>query len=130
MSPLHTLSRHIAAGLLLVFTLGGVLLPAVHEVEHGLERQALQVVHENANGHHHHAEGEDHGVEFQPPCSKKVDTELTCVLCHGFTVVISEQPVAEDTLTPNRQPWQIVAAEASRGSDEHILVRGPPAQIV
>lgn len=126
---MQTLRLHSAVVLLAVFTLGGVVLPAMHEVEHALERQEQLGSHESTD-HHHHTDGEDHGTEIQPPCAQKLDSELTCVLCHGVSGFVSEQVAVTGTLLEGRQLWEIIAADAPRGNNEHVLVRGPPAQIV
>lgn len=126
---MQSIRSHIAFLLLVAFATGGVLLPSLHEIEHGLELAEERLSHVPTDDHHHHEAGDNHGVELQPPCSEGVDTELSCVLCQGISVVVADHDMATKIERPNRQNWQLVAAEAARGNDEHVLARGPPTQI-
>lgn len=120
------LGRTYAPLLLIAFTVGGVLAPPAHRALHAGEAARERVAHA-AQGHHHHALAEGHGLEWTAECDDApLPHALSCVLCHGLSACAGT--AAPSVLPLLLQIRPVVAAEvaSATAAPGRLLNRGPP----
>ena len=122
-------SRAHSLVLLLAFSAGGVVAPAVHRAHHASEAGAELVAHAAA-GHHHHEVFGAHGVEWTPGCDTPARLhDLACVLCKGLGSCAL--PASAAHWAPDRPfvPHADVFVSGGVGHAGRTLARGPPHRI-
>ena len=116
----------LAAFLLAVLAVGGVVLPVAHDVAHAEAPDVVETAH--ADGHHHHEVADAHGVEAQPVCPEAVDPDLACALCQVHVAAsMPSTPCVLSTPPPTFGAPADLAAHAPAGAASRS--RGPPLSI-
>jgi hypothetical protein len=121
--------RRLVPFVLLAFSAGGALAPAVHRAVHAAEASAERTAHEKA-GHHHHVQADVHGVEWTPPCDEPVTLDdLACVLCKGLSTGMPASTPVAFAASDDVLPAPTRGLPTASLVDGTAPARGPPHRI-